>query len=105
MRLIILNSIIGQKEKCKIENKIRSLLDPVDFDRWFVINEVDRDLILLDVSFSKFSDLESFLSELNVLIYSTSLNLDDILDKINTNGIDSLHGYERIFLDEYKQLF
>lgn len=102
MRLIIIKSILGQKEKSKIENKIKVLLDPIDLNRWFVVNEIDRDYLLIDISYVKSSNLEFFFREIGVLIDSIDVNLDDILDKINTNGVKSLHEYERIYLNEYK---
>lgn len=102
MRLVIIKSILGEKEKSKIENMIRYLLDPSDFDNWFVVNEMEKDFILMDISLTKFEIFELFLSDLGVLLKSINLNLDDVLDKINKTGMDSLHEYERIYLNEHK---
>lgn len=98
MRLIIIKSILGNKEKSKIDNKIKSLLSISDYDRWYVVNETDRDLILTNISISKIEEFEMFLKELGVLVSSSELILNDILDKIHDTGINSLNNYEKKYL-------
>jgi hypothetical protein len=102
MTLVVIRSILGPKEKEKIEDRIKCLLDPNDFDNWFVYNGKDKDYFLLRISYRKIDDLVSFFREINVLIDSWDMNLDNILDKISMEGIDSLQEYEKIYLNEYK---
>ncbi len=98
MRLIIIKSILGDKEKSKIDNMIKSLLSISDYDKWYVVNEIDKDFILTNISTSKIEEFEIFLKELGVLISSSEIILNDILDKISNTGIKSLSNYEIKYL-------
>lgn len=101
MRILKIRSIIGDKDRDKIYRKIRDTFRVEDFDDWFVINDVEFDIIASS-NLKKMKILENFLIEIGVLISSQDLNLDDILDKIECSGVESLFKYEKIYLNGFK---
>lgn len=100
--IIIVNSIIGKKEKDRVEDIIMSTLSHIDYNNYTVINDKDIDTFILFLCEDKIRILSEYFNKIGILVEKRDLNLDDILDKISISGIDSLERYENIYLNEYK---
>ena len=105
MNILIIKSLLDQRDRYKVEKIIKNSLDFKDFDKLIVINETEKDYLIMEISEYKFNLMRSRLSKMGVLLHSSHLKLDDILDKINDFGIESLLSYEKKYLDEYKRIF
>lgn len=102
--LILIKSIIGDKEKSKVEDKISITLSIDDYSKYFVINERESDCFVFLIDKEKVLELKDFFEDMDVIIGFKKLNLDDILDKINYSGVSSLELYEKKYLDAYKHI-
>ncbi len=100
--IIIVNSIIGKKEKKKAEDIIMSTLSHIDYNNYTVINDKDVDTFVLFLCEDKIRILSEYFDKIGILVEKRDLNLDTILDKIFIFGIDSLDKCENIYLNEYK---
>lgn len=102
--LILIKGIIGDKEKSKIEDKISITLSVDDYSKYFVINQRESDCFVFFIDKEKVFKLKEFFEELGVIIGFKKLNLDEILDKINYSGVNSLDLYEKKYLDAHKHI-
>jgi hypothetical protein len=100
--IIIVNSIIGEKEKDRVEDIIMSTLSHIDYNNYTVINDKDIDTFILFLCEDKIRILSEYFDKIGILVEKRDLSLDIILDKISISGIDSLDRYEKIYLNEYK---
>lgn len=102
--LILIKSIIGDKEKSKVEEKLSITLSIDDYSKYFVINQRESDCFVFLIDKEKVLELKYFFEDMDIIIGFKKLNLDDILDKINYSGVDSLESYEKKYLDVHKHI-
>ncbi len=97
-RVVILNSLVGDKEKSKIESILKDNLDIIDINSLIVVNERCRDILIIkDRDRSK--SIEKLMRRVDVLIGCGDIDMNSILDKILDHGIGSLESYEIKYLD------
>lgn len=99
--IVIFDSEINEE---KLKNEMSSLLDNENISTYFMFKKQDLVLSLIpktikDLIFKPTSDLLKI--ECSILKSETDFNLDDILDKIENEGIDSLTTDEKKFLDNF----
>lgn len=100
-RVIILESIIGDKERSKVESILRDNLRIEDINSLIVINEHLRDILIISDN-DRSKAIEYLLNDVEVILECLDISLDIVLDKITRYGLDSLEEYEIKFLDGYK---
>jgi len=99
--ILIINSIIGKKERNKIENIIKDTIPPEDLFRLIVLNEKHEDYFIF-INYDRSEEIKYLFEEVGVLIESKYITMDSILDKILLSGVSSLTNYENKCLYEYK---
>jgi hypothetical protein len=102
--LIVISGIIGDREKSKVESKISETFQIEDYSKYFVINLKEIDCLFLFMDIDKITTLRDYFHQLGIIKDFRKLNLDEILDKINYSGLNSLDIYEKKFLDAHKHL-
>lgn len=91
-------------EEEKLKNEISNLLNTDNISTYFMFKKENLLLSYIpeeikNLIFKPTSDLLKI--EVNLIKTQKELNLDDILDKIEKNGIDSLTIEEKKFLDNF----
>ncbi len=102
-RAIILKSILGDKEKTKIESILKNNLSMVDLDSMIVVNERFRDILIIK-NMDRSRSIEILLLNNGLLSDVRDISVDAILDKISIDGIGHLESYEIKYLNEIKRL-
>jgi hypothetical protein len=107
-------STVGEYKKLFEQNNLSLKAEAMvemraKFSKVFIdtVNSIVISVVLKDGSYALTEEMEKFLSSIQPLsmknkneAFNLNFNVDDLLDKINESGIDSLTSREKLFLKE-----